>query len=165
MVVVMWFVLVVMWFVLWWLRKHKDKKPTIIYYVYIMDHETISYKTLIQELSVQYTIVSHYHTKIDKFMCQFSTSRQLASSVQSLLMEIPAMNESLLHKLQIPHGHIQCVCGCMSTLTNVTTDSKIVPFTCYLNWFSTWSMWISVDTHLFRLAQNSFLAILTICYF
>jgi hypothetical protein len=34
--------------------KNKDKKPTIIYYVYIMDHETISYKTLIQELSVQY---------------------------------------------------------------------------------------------------------------
>ena len=39
-------------------RKHKAKNPTIIYYVYIMDHETISYKTLIQELSVQYTIVS-----------------------------------------------------------------------------------------------------------
>jgi hypothetical protein len=35
-------------------RKHKAKNPTIIYYVYIMDHETISYKTLIQELSIQY---------------------------------------------------------------------------------------------------------------
>ena len=32
--------------------KHKAKNHTIIYYVYIMDHETISYKTLIQELSV-----------------------------------------------------------------------------------------------------------------
>jgi hypothetical protein len=51
------------------LGKHKSKIPTIIYYVYIMDHETISYKTLIQELSVQYTIVSHCHTKIGKCMC------------------------------------------------------------------------------------------------
>jgi hypothetical protein len=33
---------------------HKTKNPTIIDYVYIMDHETISYKNLIQELSVQY---------------------------------------------------------------------------------------------------------------
>ena len=73
------------------LRKHKAKNPTIIYYVYIMDHETISYKTLIQELSVQYTIVSHRHAKIDKFMCQFTDSRQLASSAQYLLMEIPAI--------------------------------------------------------------------------
>ena len=44
-------------------------------------------------------------------------------------MEIPTMNESLLPRLRIPHGHIQCVCGCMSALTNVTTDSQIVPFT------------------------------------
>jgi hypothetical protein len=44
--------------------KNKAENPTIIYYVYIMDHETISYKNLIQELSVQYTIVSHCHTKI-----------------------------------------------------------------------------------------------------
>ena len=43
---------------------HKVKNSTIIYYVYIMDHETISYKNLIQELSVQYTIVSHCHTKL-----------------------------------------------------------------------------------------------------
>ena len=67
--------------------KHKAKNPTIIYYVYIMDHETISYKILIQELSIQYTIVSHCHTKIDKFMSQFTTSRQPASSAQSMLME------------------------------------------------------------------------------
>jgi hypothetical protein len=73
-------------------RKHIAKNPTIIYYVYIMDHEIISYKTPIQELSVQYKIVSHCHTKIDKFMCQFSASRQPASSTQSLLMEIPTMN-------------------------------------------------------------------------
>ena len=56
------------------LGKNKAKNPIIIYYVYIMDHETISYKTLIQNLSVQYTFVSHCHTKIDKFMCQFSAS-------------------------------------------------------------------------------------------
>jgi hypothetical protein len=115
--------------------KNKDKNPTIIYYVYIMDHETISYKTLIQELSIRYTIVSHCHIKIGKCMCQFTASRQCASSVQSLLMEIPAMNESLLPRLCIPHGHIQCVCGCMSVLTNVTIDSQIVHFT----FISTWS--------------------------
>ena len=115
------------------------KNPTIIYYVYTMDHETISYKTLIQELSVQYTIVSHCHTKIGKCMCQFTASRQPASSVQSLLMEIPAINEFLFPRLCNPHGYIQCVCGCMSALTNVTIDSQIVPFTCYLNWVSTGS--------------------------
>jgi hypothetical protein len=109
--------------------KHKAKNPTIIYYVYIMDHETISYKTLIQELLVQYTIVSHSHTKIGKCMCQFTASRQPASFVQSLLMEIPTMNESLLPRLHIPHGHIQCVCGFMSALTNVRNDSQTVPFT------------------------------------
>jgi hypothetical protein len=120
-------------------EKHKAKNPTIIYYVCIMDHETISYKTPIQDLSVQYTIVSHCHTKIDKFMCQFTASRQPASSAQSLLMEIPAMNESFLPRLCNHHGHIHCVCGCMSALTNVTTNSQIVPFTCYLKWVSTGS--------------------------
>jgi hypothetical protein len=114
-------------------RKHKAKNPTIIYFVYIMDNEKISYETLIQDLSVQYKIISHCHTKIDKFMCQFTASRQLASFAQSLLMEIHAMNESSLPRLCIPHWHIQCVCGCMSALTNVTIDSQIVPFTCYLN--------------------------------
>ena len=89
--------------------KDKAKNPIIIYYVYIMDHETISYKTLIQELSVQYTIISHCHTKIGKCMCQFTTSRQPITSAQFLLMEIPAMNESLFPRMHIPHGHIQCV--------------------------------------------------------
>ena len=90
--------------------KHTAKNPTIIYYVYIMDHETISYKTLIQEISVQYTIFSHCHTKIDKFMCRFTASRKPASSVQSLLMEIPTMNEFLLPGLRIPHWvHPMCV--------------------------------------------------------
>jgi hypothetical protein len=46
------------------------------------------------------------------------------------------MNESLLTRMCIPHGHIQCVCGCMSALINVTTDSQTVPFTCYLNCIS-----------------------------
>ena len=54
--------------------KKKAKNPTIIYYIYIMDHETISYKTLIQELSLQYTIVSHYHTKTGIKMHQFTAS-------------------------------------------------------------------------------------------
>jgi hypothetical protein len=138
--------------------KHKAKNPTIIYYVYIMDHETISYKTLIQELSVQYTIISHCHTKIGKFMCQFTASRQPASSAQSLLMEIPAMNESLLPRLHIPHGHIHCVCGCMSALTNVTTDSQTVPFTCYLNWVSTGS-----DMHVVNSGKSSVACEITDC--
>ena len=54
-------------------------------------------------------------------------------------MEILAMNESLLPRLHIPHGNIQCVCGLMSTPTKVTTDSQTIPFTCYLNWVSTGS--------------------------
>jgi hypothetical protein len=120
-------------------RNNKSKNPTIIYYVYIMDHETISYKTLIKELSLQYIIISHCHTKIDKFVCQFTASRQPASSVQSVLMEIHAMNEFLLPRLHKPHGNIHCVCGCMSALTNVTIDSQIVPFTYYLNRVSTGS--------------------------
>ena len=69
--------------------KHKAKNPTIIHYVYIMYHETISYKTLLQELSVQYTIVSHCHTKININMHQFTASRQPASTVQSMLITIP----------------------------------------------------------------------------
>ena len=51
-------------------------------------------------------------------------------------MEIPAMNEFLFPRLCNPHGHIQCVCGCMSALTNVTIDSQTVPFTYYLNYVS-----------------------------
>ena len=104
--------------------KHKDKNPTMVYYVYIMDHERISYKTLIQELSVQYTIVSHCHTKIGKFMCQFT-----ASTVQSQLIEIPEWMESCLPWMHNTHGHIQCVCGCMSAPTNFMTNSQIVPIT------------------------------------
>ena len=68
--------------------KHKAKNPTIIYYVYIMDHETISNKIVIQELSVQYKIVSTRHTKIGINMHQFTASQQPASTVQSLLITI-----------------------------------------------------------------------------
>ena len=59
-----------------------------------------------------------------------------------LLCAIPAMNESLLPRLHIPHGHIHYVCGFMSGLTNVTIDSQTIPFTCYLNWVS-----IGFDMH------------------
>ena len=128
----------------------KLKTPLSYIMFYIVDHETISDKTLIQELSVQYTIVSHCHAKIDKFMCQFTASRQPASSAQSLLMEIPAMNEFLLPRPHNSHGNIQCVCGCMSALTNVTIDSQTVPFTCYLNWVSTRS-----DMHVVNSGKSS----------
>jgi hypothetical protein len=49
------------------------------------------------------------------------------------------MNEFLLPRLRNPLGNIHYVCGCMSALTNVTIDSQIVPFICYLNWVSTGS--------------------------
>ena len=65
-------------------------------------------------------------------------------------MENPAMNEFLLPRLENPHGHIQCVCGCMSALTNVTIDSQTVPFTCYLNWVSTGS-----DMHVVNNGESS----------
>ena len=70
-------------------RNHKAKHPNIIYYVYIVDHEIISYKTLLQELLIQYTIVSHCHTKIGISMHQFTASWQPASITQSLLITIP----------------------------------------------------------------------------
>jgi hypothetical protein len=90
--------------------KHKAKNPTIIYYVYIMDHETISYKNIIQYILVQYTIVSHCHTKIDKFMCQFTASRQPTSYAQSSLMEIPAMKKiPLSFVAQSSWAHPLCV--------------------------------------------------------
>ena len=60
------------------------------------------------------------------------------------------MNESLLPMLHIPHGHIQCVCGCMSAFTNVTTDSQTVPFTCYLNW-----VYIGSDMHVVNRGESS----------
>ena len=55
-------------------HSHITKMFTVEAYVYIMDHETMSYKTLLQELSVQYTIVSHCHTKIGINMHQFTAS-------------------------------------------------------------------------------------------
>ena len=65
------------------------KTPLTYIMYYIMDYETITYKAPIQELSVQELIVSHYHTKIDKFLSQFIMSRQLASIAQSQLIAIP----------------------------------------------------------------------------
>jgi len=73
-------------------------------------------------------------------------------------MEIPAMNEFLLPRLCIPHGHIQCVCGCMSAPTKVTTDSQTVPFTCYLNWVSTGS-----DMHVVNSGKSSVACEITDC--
>ena len=67
--------------------KHKAKNPTIIYYLYIMDHETISYKTLIQKLSVQYTIVSHCLAETGKCVSQISVSQQPASTTQSKMIK------------------------------------------------------------------------------
>jgi hypothetical protein len=60
------------------------------------------------------------------------------------------MNEFILPRLRNPHGHIQCVCGCMSASTKVTTDSQIVPFTCYLIWVSPGS-----DMHVVNSGESS----------
>ena len=68
------------------------------------------------------------------------------------------MNEFLLPRLRNPHGHIQCVCGCMSALTNVIIDSQIAPFTCYLNWVSTGS-----DMHVVNSGKSSVACEITDC--
>jgi hypothetical protein len=132
-------------------RKHKAKNPTIIYYVYIMDHETISYKTLIQDLSIQYTIVSYCDAKIGQMHVSI-----YCLQITRLLYAIPANGkpanefEFLFLRLRIPYGHIHYVCGCMSALTNVTIDSQTIPFTCYLNWVSTGS-----DMHVVNNGKSS----------
>ena len=87
-----------------------------------------------------------------------SVIRQPASSAQSLLMEIHTMNEFLLPRLRNPHLHIQCVCGFMSALTNVTIDSQTIPFTCYLNWVSTGS-----DMHVVNNGKSSVACEFTDC--
>ena len=60
--------------------KLKAKNPNYHILCISMDHVTISYKAQLIELSVQYTIVSHCHTKIGSHMHQFT-----ASTAQSLL--------------------------------------------------------------------------------
>ena len=67
----------------------KIKTPLSPIMYYIMDHETISYKAPIQEFLVQWLTVSHCHTKIGKFLRQFTASRQPASTAQSKLIAIP----------------------------------------------------------------------------
>jgi hypothetical protein len=68
------------------------------------------------------------------------------------------MNEFLLPRLHNPYGHIRCVCVCMSGLTNVTIDSQIVPFTCYLNLVSTGS-----DIHVVNSGKYSVACEITDC--
>jgi hypothetical protein len=68
------------------------------------------------------------------------------------------MSESLLPRLHNHHGHIHCVCGFMSALTNVRIDSQIVPFTCYLNWVSTGS-----DMHVVNSGKYSVSCEITDC--
>jgi hypothetical protein len=68
------------------------------------------------------------------------------------------MNEFLLPRLHNTHGHIQCVCGFMSAFTNVTNDSQIVPFTCYLNWVS-----IGYDMHVVNSGKYSVACEITDC--
>ena len=74
--------------------KLKTPLSSILYY--IMDHETITYKSLIQELSTHELTVSHCHTKIGKFLSQFTVSRQPASTAQSQRIAIPEIMESCL---------------------------------------------------------------------
>ena len=96
--------------------KHKAKNPTIIYYVYIIHHETISYKTLIQELPVQYNrlTLSYKNQQIHVPILCLQTA--------CLLCAIPANGKPtnefkfLLLRLCVAHGHIHCVCDYMSAL-------------------------------------------------
>ena len=92
-----------------------------------MDRETITYNALIQELSVHELIVSHCHTKIGKFLSQFTVSRQPASTAQSL-------NESNLAYLDcaiVTGTSNVCVVACVQP-DNVKTYSQI-PFHLQLN--------------------------------
>ena len=84
-------------------------------------------------------------------MCQFTTSRQSASIAQSQLIEIPKGMESCLPRLRNPHGHIQCVCGCMCAIDNFTTDSQL-PFHLELNWVSTGSDMHAVNSSKYLVA-------------
>jgi hypothetical protein len=54
--------------------------------MYIMNHETISYKTLIQEISVQYNRLTLSYTN-QQIHVPIPVSRQLASFAQSLQFE------------------------------------------------------------------------------
>ena len=63
----------------------KLKNP-LSYIMYITNHETISYKTLIQELLVQYNdLTLSYKTQQIHF--PISISKQSASSTQSMQLE------------------------------------------------------------------------------
>jgi hypothetical protein len=55
--------------------------------MYIMNHETISYKTLIQELSVQYNRLTLSYAN-QQIHVPILVSRQLASSTQILAIRI-----------------------------------------------------------------------------
>ena len=84
--------------------------------MYIVDHETISYKTLIQELSVQYNrlTLSYKNQQIHVPILYLQTT--------CLLYAIPTMKklanefEFLLPRMRISHGNIHCVCDCIIAL-------------------------------------------------
>ena len=134
------------------LGKHKSKNPTIIYYVNIMDHETISYKTLLQELSVQYTIVSHCHTKIGLNMQQFTASWQPASTAQSLLITITEWIRSFL-ALTAQSSLAYPICVWLQVCTHYSHNwYSNCPFHLSLNWVSNGSEMHVVNSSKYSIA-------------
>jgi hypothetical protein len=81
-------------------RESIKLKTTLSYIMYIMNHETISYKTLIQELSIQYNCLTLSYTN-QQIHVSIPVSRQLASSTQSLQLKFSQLNYKLpsLHML------------------------------------------------------------------
>jgi hypothetical protein len=67
-------------------RERIKLKTPLSYIMYIMDHQTISYKTLIQELLVQYNRLTLSYKTQQKHV-PISVSKQPASSAQSLQLE------------------------------------------------------------------------------
>ena len=110
-------------------------KTPLSYIMYIMDHEKISYKTLIQELSIQYNRLTLSY-KTQQIHVPISASRQPASSAQSLQLEFSQMNlNCLVFHMLIRISTASCLIAWVH-FTQITTDSQTIPSTCYLNWIS-----------------------------
>ena len=114
--------------------------------MYILNHETISYKTLIQELSVQYNhlTLSYINQQIHVPILRVQTACLLytISAIRILAIELPSL-----------HMLISISTACVIAwvhFTQITIDSQIVPFTCYLNWVSTGS-----DMHVVNRGESS----------
>ena len=103
--------------------KRKAKNPTIIYYVY---HE--SWNNLVQNSNPRdLSTIQSSHTVIHKLANTCANSCVQTACLlctNSAIWILTIILASFAHA----HKHIHCMCE------QITTDSQIVPFTCYLNW-------------------------------